>query len=161
MIWPPIQLAGPTLYKTMLLGICFLVSGPCRRCLVLVSTSRRTIPADSSCWPMLNWNWVMPTSRRKKSVNALPLMARIQSVHEQNGLWNRGRRTHILPLSSCREKKPRMRSGMMSKSTLFGLCVSASFLTSSGFDEQCHTSAPGLSPRLLSMLFPDPRHRSG
>lgn len=30
MICPPIQPAGPTLYKTMLLGICFLVSGWCR-----------------------------------------------------------------------------------------------------------------------------------
>lgn len=39
-------------------------------------TSRRMMPKDSSCCPVLNSFWVMPTSRRKKSVKAFPLLQR-------------------------------------------------------------------------------------
>lgn len=46
-------------------------------------TSRRTMPSERSCCPMLNWFWVIPTSAKKKSVKAFPLREKVSGRKEE------------------------------------------------------------------------------
>lgn len=58
-------------------------------------TSSKTIPRESNSWPILNWFCVMPTSRRKKSVMALPLNGRKPLVNPMDTVaLPVGRRSH-------------------------------------------------------------------
>lgn len=76
---------------------------------------------------MLNWYCVIPTSRRKKSVMALPLLAgqraiRISNMTATASAMEGGPKTetYMFPLSSCSAKKPRIKSGMTNMSVLSG-----------------------------------------
>jgi len=76
-----------------------------------------TIPAWRSCCPTFSVFWSIPTSARKLSVSALPLL-RTWSVRCCVGSTLNHLRSYMLPRSSCRVIRPNQRRGITSISTL-------------------------------------------